>query len=477
MPRTPSLLVVDDEPFARQLTHRMLEPEGWTVRDAASPAEASVALAKEEPDVVLLDVLLGRENGLDFLEAYRAGGGTAPVVVMTSLGEVEAAVRAMKAGAYDFLVKPVPFERLLTTLRNAAENRRLKESNRRLSERLRRESLPGVLVGESASMKALFAELVRVVDSDVSVCLVGETGTGKELAARWLHEHGPRAEAPYVALDTASLAPSLVDTELFGHEKGAFTGADERRRGKLEQADGGTLFLDELGGMPASTQARLLRVLQERTFTRVGGADRVPIDVRIVSAAQRPLGEAVREGRFREDLFFRLVVYPIRLPPLRERKDDLPLLVHHFIRRFRSETKRPVETITPEALVRLAAYDWPGNVRELENAVQRAVLSTRGPFLTTAEFPDVDPLEAPRFGPRPYPAETPPADFPAPGAAPEPRVPRTAALVTLEDHERAAIGKALAATGGNIKLAAERLEMPRSTLYRRIKALGVRLVT
>ncbi len=473
MPRSRSLLVVDDEPFARELVRRTLEPAGWTVSDAASCEEARRRLGDGEPDVVLLDVLLGEENGLDFLEVYRAAGGSVPVVVMTGLEDVDTVVRAMRGGAYDFLVKPVPRERLLTTVENAAERRRLEEENRALRKRVRAGALETCLVGESAAMRAVFTELLRVAESDVSVCLIGETGTGKELAARWLHEHGPRSAGPFVAVDASALAPALVETELFGHEKGAFTGAVERHLGKLEQADGGTLFLDALGDMPLPAQARFLRVLQERALVRVGGAENVSFDARIVSTSTKPLGEAVREGRFREDLYFRVVVYPIRLPALRERREDVPLLVHHFIRKYRKETERPVEAITPEALSELVACDWPGNVRELENAVRRAVLSSRGPYLTTREFPDVV-AEAPRFLPRPYP-ESAPLDFPPPEpVAPAPAAPSIVpALVTLEEHEKAAIRKALASTRGNVALAAGRLRVSRSTLYRRIKALGI----
>ena len=269
---------------------------------------------------------------------------------------------------------------------------------------MRQEAFGRTLVGESPAMKALFAEMERVVETDIAVCLLGETGTGKELVARWLHENGPRAKGPFVDINCAAIPETLIESELFGHEKGAFTGAAGRHRGKLEQADGGTLFLDELGEMAHPTQARLLRVLQEKTLVRVGGSETVPYNARLVSATQRDLTAAVQEGRFREDLYFRVVVYPLRLPPLRERTDDIPLLVHHFIRVFRASTGRAVEGITPEALVALEAYDWPGNVRELQNAVFRAVVSARGPFLTTADFPDLSPDRRPALPPAPLPA-------------------------------------------------------------------------
>ena len=467
------ILVIDDEPFARTVVRRMLELDGWTVSEARTTKEARVFLAQEpEPVALLLDVLLDGESGLEFLERLRDEGLLVPVIVMTAMEDVETAVRAMKGGAYDFLVKPITPERLRTALKHAAERRALLDENRDLRKRVRQEAFGRTLVGESAAMKALFSEMERVVETDIAVCLLGETGTGKELVARWLHENGPRGKGPFVDINCAAIPETLIESELFGHEKGAFTGAAARHKGKLEQADGGTLFLDELGEMAHPTQARLLRVIQEKTLVRVGGSESVPYNARLISATQRDLTAAVREGRFREDLYYRVVVYPLRLPPLRERTDDIPLLVHHFIRVFRAGTGRPVEGITPEALVALEAYDWPGNVRELQNAVFRAVVSARGPFLTTADFPDLSPDRVPRYLPRPYPArsEAPP---PSPATPPKPAVDASPRLVTMEDHERAAIQEALDASNGNVRAAADRLKVARSTLYRRIRALGL----
>ncbi len=466
------ILVVDDEPFARTVVRRMLEVDGWDVSEARSTEEARALLAAEpEPVALLLDVLLDGESGLEYLERLREDGVLVPVIVMTAMEDVETAVRAMKAGAYDFLVKPVTPERLRTALTHAAERRALLDENRNLRKRVRQEAFGRTLVGESPAMKALFAEMERVVETDIAVCLLGETGTGKELVARWLHENGPRGKGPFVDINCAAIPETLIESELFGHEKGAFTGAGARHKGKLEQADGGTLFLDELGEMAHATQARLLRVLQEKTLVRVGGSETIPYNARLISATQRDLTAAVRQGSFREDLYFRVVVYPLRLPPLRERIEDITLLVHHFIRVFRATTGRPVEGITPEAIVTLEAYTWPGNVRELQNAVFRAVVSARGPFLTTADFPDLSPDRVPRYQPRPYPAR--PDGPPTPAAG----LPKAAiagpSLVTMEDHERAAIQQALDAANGNVRAAADRLQVARSTLYRRIRALGL----
>jgi DNA-binding NtrC family response regulator len=403
MVQSRRLLLIDDDPFARQVVLRMLKPHGWTIIEAENLEKAWDGLSENpDPAVILLDIILGEENGLDFLDAYRGAGGTAPVLVITSMDDVNTAVKAMKLGAYDFLLKPLSMERLATAVANAAEKAQLLRENITLRRRVRQESFSRFLVGESRAMARLREEMEKVVESDIPVCLLGETGTGKELVARWLHENGPRAKGPFVDLNCAAIPETLIESELFGHEKGAFTGAIVRHKGKLEQADGGTLLLDELGEMSAATQARLLRVLQERTLNRVGGTESIPFDLRLISATQRDLNELVREGKFREDLYFRIVVYPIRVPPLRDRKEDLSLLVHHFIRKFREKTGRPVEGITPEAIVRLEAHDWPGNVREMENSVYRAVVSARGPFLTSVDFPDVDPSGVPRFGPRPY---------------------------------------------------------------------------
>ena len=466
------VLVIDDEPFARQVVRRFLENAGWDVIEAASSAEAWRHLSQgPEPDAILLDVLLDGENGLDFLERYRSDGGLVPVIVMTATEEVATVVRAMRNGAYDFLVKPADRERILTAVHNAAEKRELLKENQSLRKRVREEGFSRTLVGEGRAMSTLREEMERVIDSDISVCLLGETGTGKELVARWLHEHGPAAKGPFVDLNCAAIPESLIESELFGHEKGAFTGAVGRQRGKLEQADNGTLFLDELGEMALPTQSRLLRVLQERTLVRIGGSEQIPFRVRLISATKKDLQEAVGDGTFREDLYFRVVVYPIRVPPLRERKEDLPLLVHHFIRKHRTGSGASVEGFTPEALAQLERHDWPGTVRELENTIHRAIVAARGPILTAQDFPLVAGVDFPAFSPRHPQLRPEPAYAPAP-QAPQ-RVEAATALVTLEDHERAAISRALVEVNGNVKAAADRLQVARSTLYRRIKALRI----
>jgi DNA-binding NtrC family response regulator len=382
--------------------------------------------------------------------------------VVTAQREVETAVEAMRAGAYDYVTKPLDADRLLHAVARARERRELVTNLHRLESVLTEREVLGSIVGQSSPMRELAQQVERVLESDVAVCVFGESGTGKELVARAIHSGGRRKNGSFVAINCAGIPESLQESELFGHERGAFTGATHMRRGRFEQAHGGTLLLDELGEMSVATQAALLRTLQEKTIRRVGGSADIPVDVRIVGATHRDLKREVEAGRFREDLYFRLVVYPIQLPPLRERLDDIPLLVGHFLQRLSAEMGRDVATITPEALEALARYRWPGNVRELQNVVHRSLLACRGNTVGLSDMPtDICKLVLPTI-----PAPTKEGkNGSASIEGPEDEV------VPLRELERRAIERALRVTRGSVSKAAKLLGIGRATLYRRIASL------
>ncbi len=441
------VLVVDDDAMIRRLIRHWLEGLGAAVREAETGAEALRAL--EQPvDVVCLDLGLHDMGGLDLLQHLQARGSNEKVIVVTAERGVDVAVEAMRGGAYDYVTKPIDRERLLATLRRALELHTLETRVRRMEEQLGEQETRARLVGDSAPMREVQRQIDRVRESDVNVCVLGESGSGKEVVARHVHETSRRSKGPFVAINCAAIPAALQESELFGHERGAFTGAVAQHKGRFEQARGGTLFLDELGEMSAATQAALLRTLEERTIRRVGGTTDVPVDVRIVCATHRDLEGEVKKGRFREDLYFRLVVYPIRLPPLRERLDDLPLLLTHLLRRLRDDVGRDIRRVSPEALAALGGHAWPGNVRELQNVVHRALLSCQGDEITLADLP---------------------AELRPSRVAPAPST-RSAELPTLDlgELERRAIAKAMEQTKGNVEQAARLLGLGRATLYRRL---------
>jgi DNA-binding NtrC family response regulator len=453
------IAVVDDDPVIRRVMRHFIEAAGRRVVEYDS-GRGLLEATGADPAVVCLDLGLGDMSGLDVLRHLRVRDPDVSVIVVTAAREIDTAVEAMRAGAYDYLVKPLDRERFGQTLRRALERRALLDDVRRLRSELDDRHVLGSIVGRSATMRELARCVERVRDSDATVCILGESGTGKELVARALHATGRRRRGPFVALNCAAIPAALQESELFGHERGAFTGAAGVHRGRFEQAHGGTLFLDELGEMSASTQAALLRTLQERTVRRVGGAAEIPVDVRIVCATHRDLAGEVRAGRFREDLYFRLVVYPIHLPPLRERRDDVPLLVAHFLRRLRDDVGREIARISPEALEALAHHAWPGNVRELQNVVHRAMLACDGDQIELANLP---PDIAARMLPA-VPSSLP--RTPVPEGSDEPVVP-------LRELERRAIDHALRVAGGNVARAAKMLGIGRATLYRRLADLGI----
>jgi len=367
------ILVIDDEPSMREMLAIMLEKERYEVVTAASRAEASQVLARRSVDLVITDLRLPDGDGIEILRHVRSGSPETVVILMTAYGSTETAVAALKLGAHDYLIKPFEVDELKIVVRNALEREELREENRLLKAELRAQHALDRMVGASATMTSLF-DMIRTVARTASTVLVGgESGTGKELAARAIHALSPRSEAAFVSVNCGALPETLLESELFGHVKGAFTDAHQSKRGLFEAAHRGTLLLDEVGEMPPAMQVKLLRVLQEKRVRRVGGTEESDVDVRVIAATNKPLEELVKERRFREDLFYRLNVIPLWIPALRERREDIPVLAEHFLRKFSREMGKPVSDISPEAMSLLERYRWPGNVRELENVIERAV--------------------------------------------------------------------------------------------------------
>jgi DNA-binding NtrC family response regulator len=451
--------LVEDDPTTRLLTRTWLEGAGYTVKEYDSERAVRDA-AGPMPTVACVDLGLGEQSGFDVMSYLRERDPELPTIVVTAEREVETAVAAMRAGAYDYLTKPVDRDRLLHSVRRACERRRLIDRVKNLQSELGTSPLTGAVVGAGAAMSELSRQVERVIESDVAVCLLGESGTGKELVARAIHRGGPRRSAPFVAINCAAIPASLQESELFGHERGAFTGAIQTRLGCFERARGGTLLLDEVGEMSPATQAVLLRTLQERTVRRVGGNQEIPVDVRIVCATHRDLRGEVDAGRFREDLYFRLVVYPIRLPPLRERVEDIPELVVHFLEKLRARAAHSIRGLSSEALDALARHPWPGNVRELENVIHRSVLACRGEEIGLGDLPPDMRTQAPRAG-----ALQRESSEELLGVDEE--------VIPLRELEQRAIRKALRLTRGSVGRAAKLLGIGRATLYRRLAELDL----
>ncbi len=387
--RQVRVLVVDDEPTLLRALEALLRKNGHDVVALESPIVATQRLAQEEFDVALLDVKMPDLSGLELLNAVKHRRPEIEVIMMTGHATVETALAALKAGAYDYLTKPFEdVELVARAVAKAAERKALFDRNRELETRLRqRDGAPDGLVGSSGGMRDVTRLIDAVAYSSATVLVTGESGTGKELVARALHARSPRKAQPFVALNCGALTETLLESELFGHVKGAFTGAQRDQKGLFDAADGGTIFLDEIGDIPPATQVRLLRVLQEGEIKRVGAADSLRVDVRVIAATHRDLTRLVKSGKFREDLFYRLNVINIPLPPLRERIEDVPLLAHHFLRRYAERLGKKVRTLAPEALELLCGYRWPGNVRELENAIERAVVLCRGETVGAVDLP------------------------------------------------------------------------------------------
>jgi DNA-binding NtrC family response regulator len=380
------VLVVDNDPEMVKLLRQQLEADGFEVSSAATGADGLAALGREEYDVVLTDLVMDDVDGLAVLAEAQRRQPAARVILMTAFASLETAIAAMRQGAYDYLSKPFKLAEATVAVRRAAEDLRLREENRRLRDEVGRRYSFAQLLGESPAMQSVFEQIEAVARSESTILLVGESGTGKELVARAIHWNGPRRDRAFVAVNCAAIPDGLLESELFGHEKGAFTGADRKRRGLFTEASGGTIFLDEIGDMSLALQAKLLRALQDKTVRAVGGNEEVRLDVRVISATNRDIEALVRQGSFREDLYYRLAVIPIRLPSLRERVADVPLLARHFLERTAATLGKRVDGFTEDAMAWLQKQRWPGNIRQLENVVERAATLCRTPWITVADL-------------------------------------------------------------------------------------------
>jgi DNA-binding NtrC family response regulator len=452
-PAQKRILIVDDEPaYVRILADALSAPDRRLLTASSLAGAESVLSEGDAADLVLVDLQLPDGSGIDLLRSLKAREPDVPVILITGHASMQTALSAMKLGAYDYITKPFQLDAVEPVVERALERRRLFDENRYLRDELRARFNFDRIIGRNAAIQQAYALAAKVADTNVTVLITGETGTGKEYLARAIHFQSRRANGPFVKVNCAALAETLLESELFGHEKGAFTNAMTRRAGRFEIADRGTLFLDEIGDISPAVQVRLLRVLQEREFERVGGNETIRVDVRVVAATHRDLERAVAEGDFREDLYYRLNVLPIRLPALRERPEDIPELVEHFMERIRVEQQKSIRGVSPAAMRLLQCYDWPGNIRELENTLERAFILCQG-----SEIQESDILL--RSAPR-SPAPAPPDPAPTP-------------LRSLREVEAEHIARVLETMGGNQSRAAEILGIDRKTLRAKISAYGL----
>ncbi|MCE5309794.1 MAG: sigma-54 dependent transcriptional regulator [Acidobacteriales bacterium] len=444
------ILVVEDEEKLRRVLELQLQTAGFEV-DKAGTAEEGLRLA-DHADMVLTDLRLPGMDGLELLGLLRRQNSQLPVIVMTAYGTVESAVEAMKAGAVDFLMKPFSLDHLMAVVNKAIEVRALRDENRKLREELGWRYEFDNIIGGSPAMQEVFSTLMRVAPTRATVLLAGESGVGKDLIARALHFHSPRRDRPFVKINCSAIPENLMESELFGFEKGAFTGAIAAKPGKFEQADTGTVFLDEIGDVPAATQVKLLRVLQERELERLGSNKTKRIDVRVIAATNQDLRAALEQGTFREDLYYRLNVVPMNIPPLRERREDIPPLAEHFVKKLARDSGSRVESLTEAAMEKLLSYHWPGNVRELENVIERSLVLCTGTKL------DVDDIKL-DLSPRARPANSVEAFLPD--------------GMTLDTYEQALIREALRRAEGNKSQAARLLGLTRNALRYRLSQMGL----
>jgi DNA-binding NtrC family response regulator len=455
--RAGTILVVDDEEIMRDILETLLKREGYDVR-LASSGEEGLELARSTPfDAVILDIMMPGLNGIETLDELKRIDEDLAVLIITAYASVESAIAAMKNGAFDYITKPFKNDEVLVVVRNALERRRLVNENRSLRQNIQeRYHKFGNIIGRSQRMRHVFDLIIQAAPSRSTILIQGESGTGKELVARAIHANSSRSERSFVAVNSGNLTTELLESSLFGHIKGAFAGALTPKKGLFDLADKGSIFLDEIGNVPLETQAKLLRVIQDRDFTRLGGLESIRVDARIIAATNVDLRQMMEEGRFREDLFYRLHVISIQLPPLRDRKDDVPLLAQHFLTKYGEENRKADLELTPDALDLLTAYEWPGNVRELENVIERAVVLTPGPSIGVELIPD-HVRKAPEF-------QAPQFVVPPEGIS---------FKEVITDFEKRLIESSLEAAGGVQKRAAELLNIKPTTLNEMIKRYDI----
>ena len=448
-----SVLVVDDDPAHRTMLRTLLTGWGYAIDEADDGSTAIERVHERAFDLIMMDIRMVKVSGLQALAEIKALNPAIPIIIMTAYSSVESAVEALKSGAYDYLTKPLDFDELRLVMERAMEHSHLREENRLLRETLGVHFDTQHIIGRSAPMMRLMETVAQVAPSEATVLITGESGTGKEMVAGAIHFNSPRKDGPFVKINCAAITETLLESELFGHEKGAFTGAHRQKEGRFRQAHGGSLFLDEISEMSFAMQVKLLRVLQEREITRVGGEEVIKVDVRIIAATNKDLAREIEVGRFREDLYYRLNVVALEMPPLRERREDIPLLAQHFLEALSKENRKNIKGFTPQAMDRLMKYDWPGNVRELMNAVERGVVLSRSPYLDEEVLSLIssDELSSQDI---------------SSGDGLDANMP-------LDEVEKATILKTLESAGGNKSEAARRLGITRRTLYKRLRLYGV----
>jgi len=449
-----TILVVDDDQAHRTMLRTLLSGWGYKIVEADDGQVAIEKVHEQAFDMILMDIRMLKVSGLEALDGIKTYNPAIPVIIMTAYSSVETAVEALKKGAYDYLTKPLDFDELRLAMERAMDHSQLKEENRLLRETLGSNFDRQNIIGRSTTMVKLLETVAQVAPSEATVLITGDSGTGKELIAGAIHFNSPRKDGPFVKVNCAAITETLLESELFGHEKGAFTGAHRLKEGRFRQADGGSLFLDEVSEMSLGMQVKLLRALQEREITRVGGEEVIKVDVRVIAATNKDLIQEIESERFREDLYYRLNVVTLNVPLLRERKEDIPLLAQHFLSTFAEKNRKQIKGFSPQAMDQLLKYDWPGNVRELMNAVERAVVLSRSEYLDEQDLPLVikDALSA---------EEEPPSRYAVPADLP------------LEDVEKATILKTLKSTDGNKSEAARRLGITRKTLHKKLKKYGM----